>query len=145
MTREISVRSSLQINKSDIALDYHSRPTQQTMNLDATDPTGPTPGGFLASTAGTDVDLSGLTTPGWCFIQNRDDTNKVQIGIWDPEGSRFYPFADLLAGEFFVLRLSSDIEEEFGTGVGTLGPSTNRLRVKAISAACQVSVEAWDK
>ncbi len=106
---------------------------------------GPTPGSFDASVDGTDVSLSELTTFGLCRIINYDTSNFVDVGIWDPETVKFYPIVRLLAGEFFVMRLSPDLQEEFaGTGTGTTGADTNRLRIKADTAICNVSVEAYE-
>ena len=151
MADEAKIQTSLQIRKTNTAGDvveqeYRSQPTSFTADVASTQ--GPTPGSFLVSTAGTDVDLTGLTTPGLARFQNQDDANYVQVGMWDPEGVRFYPMLELLPGETFVVRLSRDIEEEYGTGdpgTGTAGASTNRLRFKAIAGDCQCKVEAFGK
>lgn len=150
MAGEAQIRTSLQIVKLDandvVLLDYASRPTA--FVADVSGILGPTPGGITVSTAGTDVDLSALTIPGLCRFMNNDDTNFVSWGAWDPEGVRFYPIGELLPGESFVLRLSRDIEEEFGTGdpgTATAGANTNRLRFKASVAACVCMVEVFEK
>lgn len=142
MANEAEIRSSLQIAKDN--LEYRGQPT--VFNANVTGTKGPTPGAITVSTAGTDVDLSGLTTPGLCRIQNleADSGNFVAYGIWDPEGGKFYPLGELLPGESYVLRLSRVIEEEYGTGGGTTGASTNRLRFKADTAALVVLVEAFE-
>ena len=140
MADEAQIRSSLFIRKGEI--DYQSRPT--VFSADVSGTKGPTPGAVTFSTAGEDVDLTGLTVPGLCRLQNQDPTNYVTYGIWDPEGNTFYPLGELLSGESYVLRLSRDIEEEFGTGGGTTGPNTNRLRIKADTAACVVLVEVFE-
>lgn len=141
MASEAQVRCSLQIVKGKI--DYQSKPTVFVADVSGT--MGPCPGAFTASVAGTDTDLSALGTPGLCKIQNIDSTNYVTYGIWDPEGATFYPLGELLAGEVFVLRLARDVEEQYGTGTGTSGANTNRLRFKADTAAVKVVVEAFDK
>ena len=151
MADEAQIQTSLQIRKTSPdtnvkQIDYRSQPTSFKADVDLIQ--GPTPGSFLVSTAGTDVDLSALTTPGLARFQNQDDTNYVQVGMWDPEGARFYPMLELLPGESYIVRLSRDIEEEFGTGdpgTASAGPSTNRLRFKAIVADCQCNVEAFGK
>lgn len=147
MADEATIRSSLQIRKDDgaglVQLDYRSQPTA--FQADVTGVLGPTPGAFVATTAGTDVDLTELTTPGLCRISNLDATNYVTVGIWDPEGNTFYPADEVLPGESYVKRLARDIEEEYGTGAGTTGANTNRLRIKANTAACNVLVEAFEK
>lgn len=140
MANEVQIRSSLQVNKD--AIEYQSRPTAFAADMAGTK--GPTPGALTVSTGGTDVDLTGLTTPGFCRMQNQDTTNFVTYGIWDPEGNKFFPLGEMLAGEVFVLRLARDIEAEYGTGTGTTGANTNRLRLKANTAACVVLVEAFE-
>jgi len=141
MSDEATIRSSLLVKQGET--DYQSRPT--TFNADVAEGSGPTPGAITVSTAGTDVDLSELATPGLCRMQNLDETNYVTFGIFDPETVKFYPLGELLPGESYVLRLAHDIEEEYGTGAGTgtTGADTNRLRIKAHAAACVVLVEAF--
>jgi hypothetical protein len=77
---------------------------------------------------------------------NLDADNFFAYGIWDPEGHTFYPLGELLVGEFTILRLSRDLQEEYGTapGTGTIGADTNRLRLKAHTAACIALVEAFE-
>lgn len=141
MANEAQVRASLQIKKGN--LDYRSNPT--VFNADVTGTDGPTPGTITCAVApGTDVSLSELSTPGLCVIQNLDSTNYVTVGVRDPESNLFYPFMELLAGEIYVFRLSRNVEEEFATGTGTVGPNTNRLRIIANTAACNVFVGAFE-
>lgn len=140
MSNEASIKSSLSIVAGNV--QYSSKPTA--FNADVTGRKGPCPGAFAVTTAGVDCDFSELTTPGLCRIVNLDPTNFVTFGIWDPEGARFYPLGEVLAGETYVLRLSRDIQEEYGTGTGTLGANTNRLRFKADTASVSVSVEAFE-
>jgi len=112
MANEARVTSSLNVTKGTTRIN--TKPTSFTADVDASN-IAPTPGLVVATLAGTDVDLSALTTPGLCTIQNVDGTNYVTGGIWDPEGNTFYPLFELLPGEKYVLRLARDIEEEFGT------------------------------
>ena len=140
MANEASVRASLQVKVGNI--DYASKPTQ--FNADVAGEKGPVPGALTVTTAGTNVDFSELTSPGLCRIQNQDDTNFVEYGIWDPESATFFPLGEALPGESFVLRLSRYLSEEFGTGVGTSGPSTNSLCFKADTASVVVLVEAFE-
>ncbi len=140
MANEIQVRASLQIKKDN--LDYSSKPTS--FKADMTGSKGPSPGALTATVDGIDVDFSELTTPGMCRIQNLDPDNFVEYGIWDPEGSTFYPLGELLPGESYPLRLSRNLQEEFMTGTGTTGADTNRLRIKADTASCDVVVEAFE-
>lgn len=148
MANEARIQSGLQIQKRNtagdvIVLDYMARPAGFTATVTGTK--GPTPGAITCTTAGTDVDLSELTTPGLCRIMNQDPTNYVEIGIWEPTGSIFYPLMELLPGESFVFRLSRNVLEQYsGTGTGTTGP-TNTLRIKANGASCVVLFEAFEK
>ncbi len=142
MAGEAIVTSSLAINKGN--LSYQSLPTSFTADVSGTD--GPTPGAITVTLAGIDVDLSELTTFGFCRIHNMDSTNFIDVGIIDPETEKFYPIMRLLAGEGYVLRLSPDLQEEFGTGAGTgtTGANTNRLHAKADTAACNVIFDAFE-
>lgn len=147
MSGEAKIHVSLQITKADAAgnVNYRSYPTQFDADVDGA--LGPTPGAILASIYGTDVDLSQLTVPGICRLSNQDSDNFVTYGIYDPEADKFYPLGELLPGEFYILRLSRDLGWEStgsGTGTGTTGPQTNRLRVQADTAACAVLIEAFE-
>ena len=123
-------------------VDYRPLPTSFYENV--TGSKGPCPGAFTASVEGTDVDFSQLTTPGLCRIINLDTTNSVDVGIWDPETSTFYPYQRIHPGKSYVIYLSPDLQEQYGTGTGTTGANTNRMRVKAVTVACNVSVEAFE-
>lgn len=140
MSGEARVRSTLQIVNGN--LKY--QPKSVSFNPDVAGTKGPVPGAIAVTTAGTDVDFGELTTPALCKITNLDSTNFVEYGIWDPEGNTFYPLGELLAGESYVLRLSRNLQEEFGTASGTIGANTNRLRLKADAATLNASVEAFE-
>lgn len=146
MPNEARVNSGLSVRKVDgqlILLDYQSRPASFTADVSGT--FGPTPGAFVASVAGTDADLTGLTVPGFCWMQNMDSLNFVQFGVWDPETEKFYPVGELLPGESCLFRLSRNLGVEYeGTGSGTTGP-TNRLRFKADTSPCNVRVDAFER
>lgn len=104
---------------------------------------GPAPGAFTAAVTGTNVDLSQLSTPAYCFITNMDDTNFVTVGVWDPVHAEFHPLMELLPGEGYPLRLSRRLGQEKGTGTGTYFNEGSRLRVVADTAPCVVKVEAF--
>lgn len=140
MANEATINVSLRIVTGNLTYQSDIR----TFNSDVAGAKGPVPGAFSVTIAGTDVDLSELTTPGWCEIRNIDPTNFITYGIWDPEGAKFYPLGELLPGEQNVVRLSRDLQEEFGTGTGTTGANTNRLRIKADTATAQVYVGAFE-
>lgn len=140
MTDEARLNLSLQITKDN--LQYRSHPTA--FNADVTGAKGPTPGAMAATTAGTDVDLSELTSYGWCRIYNLDSTNFVTVGIRD--GGEFYPLADVYPGEFTVIQLSQFLGDSFDTGTGTATVDTgNALCIKANTASCDVVVEAFER
>jgi hypothetical protein len=140
---DITVTCSLTIKKNNFNF---TRSTNFTGSLTATQPLGPTPGLVLVTLAGVSIDLSDLGTPGWCWIENIDNTaaNWFEYGIWDPEGGTFYPLGELSPGEGIPIKLSRNIEEEYGTGAGTTGANTNRLRLKAGVAACKAQVLACE-
>lgn len=138
MANEIQVRISLSLTKGNLSY----RPAASYYTADVANLGGPTPGTISVAIHGTEVDLSALTTPGLCFIQNLDDTNYVTVGVYD--GARFYPVIELLPGEFTVFRLSRNLNEEYvGTGTGT-NSDINQLRLVANTAACKVLVQAFE-
>lgn len=145
MSDEATVNSGLNARFPSGKLDYQSRPT--TFRADMSTDAGPAPGRVTVSTAGSDVNLSAITTPGLCRMINLDSTNYVQVGLYDPETVKFYPMLEIMPGESYVLRISRDIKEEYGTGAGTgtTGASTNTLRMKAIGGACECLVEIFEK
>jgi hypothetical protein len=148
MADEATIQNSLQIRKVDatsgaVVLEHRSTgPTS--FNVDVSGTKGPTPGAITVTTEGTDVDLSELTIPGLCEIHNQDGTNFVEVGIWDPEVSKFYPLDEVGPGEKYTRKLSRNLQEEFMTGTGTTGADTNRLRLKADTDSCEVYVGAFE-
>ena len=134
MANEVSVRSSLTINNG--SLSYSSRPTSY--QADATGAKGPTPGALTISTSGTEIDLTQLTTPGFCRISNLDPStsnNYVEYGVY--VGSTFYALGELLPGEFVVLRLYRDM--------GVAGTDFHTLMLNAVGSTVDCSVEAFEK
>lgn len=142
MANEAIVSSSLTIRKG--SLDYRSQPSQFTATVSGT--IGPTPGAITVNASGgVSVDLSQLTTPSLCRIQNLDTSNVIDVGVWDPETTKFYPLLELLPGESFALRLSRNLgEESGGSGTGTSGATTNRLRLRSNIGSCVALVEAFE-
>lgn len=142
MASEATIRTSLQIRKGN--LTYQSQPTAFIADVAGTK--GPVPGAISVSVPGIDVDLSELTTPGLCRIQNLDSTNYVTYGKYDTDSNRFHPLGEILPGETYVLRLSRYLNDEFiGTGTGTPAGSNSRLHLKADTASCNVLIEAFEK
>lgn len=128
MANEVTVRAVLTIRKGNLV--FASNPQQY--SADASTAKGPVPGNVLATTSGVNVDLSGLTTPGFAFLHNLDSTNYVEYGIHD--GSTFFPLGELLPNEFTIVRLARNILA-----------GSNELRLKANTASCNVSVSAFEK
>lgn len=136
---DITIQSSLRVSKGEI--DYQSRPRVFASAMDTE--RGPTPGEVSVPLGGKNVDLSALARPGVAFIQNRDPTNFVTLGVWD--GARFFPLLEFLAGEGYAVRLSRYLSQEFvGTGTGT-NADINFLRLQPDTAAVRVNVEAFNK
>lgn len=142
MANEARVNSGLQITLGE--LQYRSNPTA--FLADVSGSGGPTPGTITVTNAGTDVDLSEITTPGLCRIQNLSSDYEVEVGVWNADQSEFYPLLALLPGETFVMRLSASLNQEYeSTGTGT-SAELNTLRIKVLTGeTAKVLVEAFDR
>ena len=141
MANEANIQLSLRINKG--TLVYQSQPTAFTD--DVTNQRGPTPGEILVSTGGTNVDLSQLSSPGWCFIMNMDDTDYVIGGIWEPDTSKFFPFFEVPPAKAVCFKLWRSLGTSYaGTGL-TVDDTDQSLRLKAIGGACRVFVGAFER
>lgn len=144
MSNEASVQSGLTIRKGN--LDYQSRPT--TFRADVSAVGGPTPGMLLVTTAGVNVDLSQLSSPGLYRIQNLDPTNYIEYGPFDATAAvhEFIPLNEALPGESYVGRLSRFLGSEFGTASGTAATGSGTvLRIKAVGGTCAVLLEAFER
>lgn len=139
MAREATINSQLVIAKDN--LQIRSFPTSFVGDVEVAK--GPSPGAITATIYGTIVDLSQLSTPGYYVISNRDLVNYVEIGIWD--GFNFYPIDEVRAGEHYVKRFSRNVSELYsGTGLGTDPAGTVSIMIKANTADCEVSLEAYE-
>lgn len=148
MANEGRKTGSLQIIFPSGRVKYTPRPTS--FNFDVGTDGGPYVGGVTVTTDGVNIDLSAIDAlGGWCRIYNQDtvsnSTNFLEIGIWDPDNSKFFPLHELLQGEFYEARLARNLSEEYGTGTGTTGPDANQLRLKAWNAPIEVLIEAFNK
>lgn len=138
MANEIQVRTQVTIRKG--TLDHRPNPTQTIEDMVGVG--GPTPGAILVPTAGVDVDLSQLTTPGRVWFHNQDDENYVEIGLHD--GTLFHPFMEILPGNAETLRFSRNVGQEHDVpGTGTTG-DVNAVHIKANGAACWVTIDAFE-
>lgn len=145
MSGEVKSRSYLSIDKGN--LHWRSSRSEFTADVDAAEPGGPSPGTVLATTSGVNVDLSKLTNPSLCEIENNSPTtgNYVTVGIWD--GTELYPIMEILPGEKYVIRLSRFLGQslEAGAGTGTADSGTYTLRLKAALATARCNVHAFDR
>ncbi len=141
MANEARITSSLQIVKAPIT--YLSQPTAFTADVDGTK--GPCIGAFTASVYGTIVDFSQLTTPGLYRVQNQDDANYVEWGLYDPDSDKFYPKEEVGPGETYVGKFSRNLLERYeGTGTGTSSP-TMKIMFKANTANVEVLLEVFER
>lgn len=145
MSNEATVQCGLAISKPSVNLHYSSEPKSFRATVNGSK--GPTPGSVVATLAGTDVDLSGLDSPGGLArIMNKATSGFVVVGIHD--NFEFYPLLDILPGESYPLRLSRFIGQSVGTtDVGTAidDAGVYRLRVKSVGVAeSEVIIEAFD-
>lgn len=140
MANEATVRASLAIRTGN--LNYQSQPAS--FQADVAGVKGPTPGALSVSPRGTIVDLSQLTTPGLCRVQNLSESDYFELGVYDVETDVFYPLLEFLPGESFVMRLSRNLGEEYvGTGTGTTA-ATNRLMGKANTEECVGVIDVFE-
>lgn len=126
-------------------LTYQSNPTAFSYDQEGT-PKGPVPGAITIDTFGVDVDLSELDNPGTILMQNLDDTNYVEWGIYEDANGLFLPIGELLpAGPPAFFNFSRNAFVDYaGTGTGTTGP-LNSLRLKANGASCIVVISAFER
>lgn len=148
MPNEFTIRSSLAVRKvaSDgtVQANYRSGGVGSFRDdMVTTSPKGPTPGAVGITTVGTDIDLSQLTVPGWCFLKNMDDSDTVEYGIHD--GSVFHPMGELGPGDETVFKFSRNFgEEHVYQGTGT-GATVNTFHAKSYNGAAVLLVECWER
>ena len=150
MAGEITIQVSLNIRKVTSGnvsqIEYQSRPAGYTDDM--TGAKGPTPGAVDVSQTGVSLDLAELTTPGWCRFHNQesDTTRTVNIGIYETDTARFFPFMMLKPGHSQVVLLSPELFEELGeTGTGTAVVGNARLHIRARGDySANILVEAFE-
>jgi hypothetical protein len=127
MANEALMHCYLQISKDN--LEYKNTPV--TFNADITTAKGPSPGAFTAATAGngTQISFTNLSTPALAVIKNLDDTNYIEVG--NVVSGTFYPFLEVLAGEFYIVRFSNNMSKTI-------------WYIRANTADCEVSVEGFE-
>ena len=142
MSQEGLVQSRLSIRVGE--LSYVS-PYAKVMRIDVSTLRGPTPGQVVVPTTGRLIYFSELTEPGLCEIANLDDTNYVEVGIYDTITGRFTPLLEVGPQECWPLKLSRNLREQYtGSGTGTTG-AESYLMIKANGASCDVFVGAFDR
>lgn len=154
MASEARVTSNLTVLKrsGSISRIEHRGQGPSAFVADVTGTKGPLPGAVTVTGDGVSVSFTGLTTPSLCEIHNQASSGFVTVGLWEPDTSFFYPFADVHAGEKYTLRLSRFLGQQFqNTGTGT--PTANvTLRLKAFqesgaeaTSSVSVYVGAFEK
>ncbi len=141
MAGEATIRVSLNVKIGN--LDYRSNPTG--FRADVSAARGPTPGIISIPTTGIAMTFAQLVTPGLCWIQNLDTVNFFEVGIKDPGTGLFYPMLEWLAGEYWPMRLSRNLlEDYYNTGTGTSG-DVNNFWFKANGGAVLARVDCFEK
>lgn len=130
MANEITVRSSITINKNNLQFRW---PFQGSFQDDLNSGKGPSPGYLDIPTTGRDIYFTELTNPSWCIFANleNDNGNYFEYGIYDVQTRIFFPLGEVGPGQVMVLKLSRNLMEEYSqSGTGTTEPQ-NYLRVRA--------------
>jgi len=86
---------------------------------------GGNPGTITIATSEADIAL-GLTTPGWCIIENLDGTNYFELG--PKSAGAMVPFLKLKPGEFAAFRVAASVT----------------FRAKANTASVKARIRAYE-
>jgi hypothetical protein len=140
MADEATIFAGLQI----INGDWHVPAGVTNYTDDVSGIKGPVPGAIAVPVTGVNVDLSELTTPGWCKIYNLDTTNYVEYGGFDASTETFYPVGEIPAGKWIVFKLSRHLGSEYGTVGTAAGASGNYLRLRSPAGVGKAAVEAYE-
>lgn len=145
MADEIQVRTFFSLNNGNLK----HNPGQYQFKDDATGALGPSPGAFVATYDGTDVDLSQFTDPGWVELWNQEPEGGAEVswGVYDVENDKYIPVGKLKPGWRYPICLDELFGGEFqpSTGTGT-DLINNRLRIKAKDAdTANVYVGAFER
>lgn len=109
---------------------------------------GPTPGAVTVPVSGVDISFAQLDAMGGLGrFFNIDATNFITVGLRDKVTNVFYPFGDILPGEFYIWRLSSKLpKDEAGTGTfsGTNVTVHAKTNTNASNASAILVVEFFD-
>ena len=142
MANQAVVSTSMSITRGSL-----NRPLTSNDVIVMTGLAGPTPGNVLAAVNHTVVNLTALTTPGLCRIQNLDANNTVYYGIYSSHYNDFFPLGRLLPGMTNYLYLSDLLGKDLTpvTGTGPGDAFTNNFALKALTAPCWCLVEVFDQ
>lgn len=121
MANEFSISAALTLRKN-----YLNKQVSDARNLNAvTSAPAYVAGSPSIGTTHEAIPMGDVATQGWAFFKNLDATNFVTIGI--VVTATYYPMLKLKAGEFVLVRLS-----------------TNTIYAKADTAACQLDFIIFD-
>lgn len=133
MSGQATVSQSLQITSGN--LQYRSQPTGYVDTINATHAAkGPTPGALTVPIGGVAVNLSALTVPGYCWLQNLDTVKMLEYGIYDAVSGAFYPMGLVKPGLWVCLFLSPHLGKADVPGTGTDETGTTKFYLKGFAA-----------
>lgn len=101
MANEISLNATLRVAKG-----YLDQQRERSRNFSLVAAAPAKAGGvMIVGTTHEAISLGDVATPGWCWFENLDPTNYVEIGV--VVSSTFYPVIKLKPGEFQPCRLGT--------------------------------------
>ncbi len=118
MAAEIKVTSSVQCTNGNLTIPKLGG---QTQSIDQSIAGGGGPGFVKVATAGENLVIGDVTTPGVAYFKNVDPTNYIEVGLLN--SAVFYPFIKLLPGEEYSVRLAA-------LGSSTLHAKANTAEAK---------------
>lgn len=157
MANEARISATLSIQKRLGTVQVISEQLNRQYVGDVAGNLGPSPGAvvaLLASEGGTQVNLSVLTRPFWCWMENQGPTDGdtptaadyVTVGIWNAQDTSFHPLMEFPAGLGLPIPLSRDLQEVYqGPGTGTAAAGeTARLMLIANGQRQNFIVKAFE-
>ncbi len=119
MANEIQITSQIKVDNGSFKLP---RMGLQNVRFDQSGVGGGQPGTQSIATSEAAISIPGITTLGWTYMVNLDDTNYV---VWGPEsGGSMVPMGRMEPGESALFRMEPGIT----------------LRMQANTAACEVQI-----
>jgi len=105
MAGEVKIVASMSVINSNFVLPKYGG---QTQSIDQAAAGGGSPGIVNIGTVEEDIAFGDVTTEGWCFIKNLDNTNFVEFGPKNA-GATMQDWAKLKKGEECVFRFKPGI------------------------------------